>query len=278
MFDARLLRVGVETRGKVAWFDNLAIEVQATKTSLAAANEATVKITNLAKATRDAILTETSPWNKTQTRKRLIVEAGRSSYGYTRVFAGDIMSATASQPPDITVTLTAKTDAWNKTQFASTSKGPLVQARSIAQGIADSLGLAALRWDVPDKQVSNWEHSGALSEQVNALARLGRWSVFVDDDTLVVAPLGKPLASVSPAVLDSTSGMVGLPEATEQGVKVRMMFSPNVRCGAALTLRSAINPSVNGSFVIFKMSYELSNRADPFYIVVEAYKGDRYAT
>ena len=46
---------------------------------------------------RNYILTETSPFNKNKTPKKLIIEAGRVSTGTARLFVGDI---TASSPGD----------------------------------------------------------------------------------------------------------------------------------------------------------------------------------
>ena len=280
MFDDRLLRVGVETRGRIAWFDNLAIEASVTKTTGVSANEATVKITNLAKSTRDAILTETSPWNKIAVRKSIIVEAGRKSYGYSKIFSGDIVSATPSQPPDIQITISAKTNAWNKTQPISTGYPAVSQARAIAGDIAKSMGLA-LQYDADDIAISSYAFAGAKSDQLHALASIGRVNAYVDDGVLVVQTLGRPrsalpITDIRSDVLSAQSGMVGIPEATEHGVKVKMMFEPFSRCGGEINLSTQMNPVLSGKYIIFKMQYELANRAEQFYNIIEAYPRGRY--
>lgn len=276
-FDARLLRVGVEVAKRLVWYEGLAIEASMTKVANATANEATIKVTNIEKQTRNTILTETSPWNKFSARKRVIVEAGRQSYGYSRIFVGDIMNVSVTQPPDIAITISALTNAWNKTQVASRSYAGLVQARQIAQDIADSMGLA-LQYEADDKQISSYAFTGAKSAQMNKLSELGRVNAYIDDDRLVVKPIGVALKQTATAsnVLDIDSGMVGIPEVTEQGIKVKMMFEPHSRIGGTIQVRSKINPGANGEYIIFKMTYDLSNREDQFYNTVEAYKKGRY--
>lgn len=276
-FDPRLLRVGIEVGSNLVWYEGLAIEATITKVANATANDATIKIANIIKDTRNRILTETSPWNKFAVRKRVIVEAGRESYGYARVFTGDIMAADVSQPPDIGVTITAKTNAWNKTQIATRSYAGLVQARTVAQDIADSMGLS-LQFDVQDKQLANYAFSGAKSAQLQKLAELGRVNAYIDDDRLIVKPLGNALQEyVSETdVLSADSGLVGIPEVTEQGIKAKMMFEPYSKCGGTLRIKSVVNPAANGEYVIFKMTYDISNRNEQFYNTIEAHKKGRY--
>lgn len=275
-FDNRLLRVGVEIGKELVWFEGLAIECSITKTTAPTANDATVKITNISKVHRDHILTETSPWNKLGVRKRVIVEAGRQSYGYSRIFTGDIINATVQQPPDIAITITARTDNWNKTQVTSKSYNGLVSCKRVAQDIADDLGLS-LVFESQDKQIASYAFTGAKSQQLNKLGELGGVNAYIDDDKLIVKDIGKPVQQATAStVLDLTSGMVGIPEVTEQGIRVKMMFEPFSKCGGQIEVKSQINPGANGKYNIFKMTYDLANRSEPFYTTIEAYKQGRY--
>lgn len=275
-FDNRLLRVGVEIGKELVWFEGLAIVVSATKTTGVDANDATITISNITKEHRDHILTETSPWNKLGVRKRVIVEAGRQSYGMSRIFVGDIINATVQQPPDIAVVLTAKTNNWNKMQVVSKSYSSLVSCRAIASDIAKSMDLA-LVFEAQDKQIASYAFTGAKSQQLNMLGQMGGVNAYIDDDKLIVKDIGKPVvAATSTTVLDLNSGMVGIPEITEQGIRVKMMFEPFSKCGGQIEVRSVINPGVNGKYNIFKMTYDLANRAEPFYNTIEAYKQGRY--
>ena len=278
-FDNRILRVGVEIGKELVTFEGLAIEVSATKTSAVTANDATIKISNINKTHRDHILTETSPWNKLGVRKRVIVQAGRDSYGSSTIFIGDIISATVQQPPDIAITLKARTNNWNKTLVTSKSYGNLISCKRIAQGIADDMGLA-LVFEATDKQIASYAFTGAKSQQLDQLGQVGRVNAYIDDDKLIVVDIGKPLKSAGGTsnILDLDSGMVGIPELTEQGIKVKMMFEPHSKCGGLIQVRSRINPGANGKYIIYQMDYDLANRSENFYNTINAYKQGRYLT
>lgn len=276
MFDNRLLRVGVEIGKRIVWFEGLSIEATITKVANEVANEANVKITGISKTQRDQILTETTPWMHASTRKSLIIEAGRASYGTSRIYTGDIQTVGVSQPPDIAIDISAKTNAWNKLQVISKGYAASVSSKVVAADIADSMGLT-LVWEATDKQIGSYSFTGSKGQQLGQLGQLGQVNAYVDDDKLVVKDLGKPLGKVATvAILDSTSGMVGIPELTEQGIRVKMMFEPQSRCGGAITVDSKRNPGANGTYTIYKMTYDLANRQEPFYTTIEAYRKGRY--
>jgi hypothetical protein len=71
-------------------------------------------------------------------------------------------------------------------------------------------------------------------------------------------------------ILNSSTGMVGIPEITEQGVKVRYLLDNVSRLGSGLQITSDVYPAVNGNYVIFKLGFEISNRDTPFYFIAEA--------
>jgi len=68
--DKRIVRVGIETNGAIKYYEGLNITANGTKYGNANQNECEVKISNLDKATRDFILTETSPFNLNRTPKK----------------------------------------------------------------------------------------------------------------------------------------------------------------------------------------------------------------
>src|SRR5574340_62173 len=101
VIDQRILRVGIEVSGEIQWYEGLRITASGSKVVSDTQNECDVTIYNLSRAVRNYILTETSPFNKNRTPKKLIIEAGRVSTGTARLFVGDITSSSPTQPPDI---------------------------------------------------------------------------------------------------------------------------------------------------------------------------------
>lgn len=295
MLDPRLLRVSIGVGdGKLKVYEGLAMEVRASKFANATQNECEVKITNLDKPTRDYLLTELSPFNRNKSRKQLIVEAGRESTGYSLVYSGDITnlgsgkppqegkeaqatggavktaagkSAPVGQPPDITIILKSATAQHGKGQVVSKSLPSVASLRSIAASAAKDLGLA-LVYEATDKQVSNYSFTGAATKQVDHIASAGGVSAYVDDNTLVVKNKREALRN-RVKVLDATSGMIGIPEFTEHGVKVKMLYDGQVTLGGALEVKSSLNPAVNGQYVVYKLSHELANRDTPWYTIAE---------
>lgn len=265
--DPRLLRIGIEVNGVLKLYEGLAMTASGTKYANPIQNECEVKISNLDQATRDFLLTETSPFNKNKRRKLLTVEAGRKSTGYSLVFAGDITSAVGAQPPDITLTLKAATGDYAKGVIIAASQPAVSPLRNIASKVAGDLGLA-LRFEATPKQISNYTYTGSALKQVEHLGNMGRVNAFIDDKTLVVKNYNKALERrVRDLSLDT--GLVGIPEFTEQGVKVKMLYDNATTLGGGLRITSKLNPAANGLYSVFKLGFELSSRDTPFYYVAE---------
>lgn len=266
--DPRLLRIGIEVSGQIRYYEDLNIEASGTKFANANENECEVKISNLSKTVRDYILSETSPFLKSKTPKRLIVEAGRLSTGYSTIFIGDIISAVPSQPPDIELTIKAQTGSTSKGDIVAKSFGEKTNLSQLAKEVAKDLGLV-LVFNARDKKVSNYSFTGGKLKQVEELGRMGGVNAFIDDDKLVVKDVEAPLNGKT-QLLDKTSGMIGLPEITEHGIKVKYLYNNESAIGGALEIRSEINPAANGSYIIYKLSFDLASRNNQFYLTAEA--------
>lgn len=270
--DPRIVRVGIEVDGVAKVYEGLNITATGTKFANANQNECEVKITNLSKATRDYILSETSPFNANRTPKRLFVEAGRVSYGATRLFQGEITAATPSQPPDITITLKALTGNYAKGDIVARTGGLSTPLSVLSRRVADDLGLA-LQFEAREKLIANYAFSGANIKQVDALGGSGGVSVFVDDGVLIVKERALPLAGRL-RVLNVDSGLIGIPEVTERGIKVRFLLDNRTVLGGALRLESVIYPSVNGEYTIYKLGFQVASRDTPFYWIAEASRNE----
>lgn len=273
MFDGRLLRIGVEIAGQIRWYTDMQITASVTKFANAIQNEASVKITNMRKDARDYILTETTPFNLNRVRKKIIIEAGRESYGYFRLFEGDIMAVTPGQPPDIGLAFTCKSNEWDKGSIVSKSMASQVPLSRICAMVADAIG-ATLVFEAKDKNIYNYSFTGAALRQVDKLVQVGKVNAYMDDNNLVVKDYNTPIKNVS-HVISAESGMIGIPQINEQGIQVTMLLNSSVRLGGEIEIKSVLNPTANAKFCVFKLTYELSNRDEPFYVIAE---GKRYGT
>lgn len=268
--DPRIVRVGITINDELRIYEGLAIIAQGSKYASATQNETTIRIANLDKATRDFLATEGTPFNRIRNRKRqkVFIEAGRESTGVTLVFVGDITLVNPSQPPDIWTTIKAITSSFSKGKVISVSGGAISSLSNICSQAADELGLT-LRFEATDKQIANYGYSGSADKQVNKIGELANVDAYIDDTDLVVKNVNAPLTGRR-RKLSAANGMIGKPEFTDFGIRVRFLFDVQTRVGDELEVSSEIYPAANGIYIIYKMDFDLSNRDTPFYYVAEA--------
>lgn len=266
--DPRVVRVGIEVGGKLRWYEGLDIRATGTKYDNATQNECTVTISNLAKDVRDQILTETSPFLKPEARKRLILQAGRQSYGVKQIFVGEVFASSISQPPDIAITLKTATGATKNLEVVSISQPAMTSLSSIAKQVGKDLGVG-VRFEASDKKIANYSFAGSPTKQIQKLAEAGNVDAFLDDETLVVKDSNRGVGN-RVKVLNLETGMIGVPEFTEVGVKVKYLLDADSAIGGLLKITSILNPALNGTYIIYKLSFEIASRDTPFYYVAEA--------
>lgn len=264
--DLRRARLGIEVSGRINWYNSdggFKIKATGTKYANPEQNECTVVITNLKRQTRDFLVTEASPFNSNPTPKRLILEVGRVSTGLFRLFVGDITSAEPSAPPDIELTIVAKTANASKGKLTAKSAGAQSKLSAIAKSIADDIGVD-LDFQAQDKNIGNYTHSGPELKQVELLQQAGGVSAYIDDGKLVVKDALMPLTGRI-RILNKNSGMVGVPKPTEKGLKVTFTIDPDTVLGGALRLQSQINPAANGDYVITQLAFDVATHETPFF-------------
>jgi len=267
-FDNRIVKVGIEVNGQIKTYEGLNIIASGTKYANANQNTCELKISNLNKETTDFILTETSPFNLNRTPKKLILYAGRESYGASIIFSGNITNSSPSQPPDITLTLKCMTGYFLGGNIISTNQSSQAKLSDIATEVSRDLG-TGLNFQATDINISNYSHSGSSIKQIDKIGEMGNIDAYLDDDVLVVKNRNQPLTNTL-TILSADTGMVGIPELTEQGVKVKFMLDNRTKLGGSIRINSKIYPAVNGDYVIYKLNFEISSRDTPFYYIAEA--------
>lgn len=263
MMDLRRVRLGVEVQGRINWYEGLRINASGTKYASAMQNECTVTIDGLSRDVRDYILAETSPYMMRRRPQRIILEAGRVSTGVHRLFSGDVISSAISEPPDVRLTLTAKTGAWAAGRVVSDSGPPLEQLSSVARRAAE-LCEVGLSFEATEKNIACFTYSGGAIGMIDALQQAGGVRAFIDDEVLYVTDQDRPVRGRH-RILTMDTGMVGIPKPTLRGVDVKYIIDGESSVGGALTIESVMNPSVNGTYTIYQLSFEVSSHDDPFF-------------
>ncbi|MEY0026206.1 hypothetical protein AB7W40_19680 [Providencia rettgeri] len=263
MIDLRRIRVGIEVNDRLQWYEGLRIRASGTKYANPLQNECTVNIDGLNADTRNRLLTETSPYTKNQSPHRLILEAGRASTGVFRIYVGDIVSAEIASPPDVTLTLKAKTNNATARDIISSSGGAMSKLSDIAKNIARDCQVQ-LDFQATDKNVANWYFCGSTLKQVERLQEAGNVKAFIDDDKLHVKDQDKAVKGRL-RILNQKSGMVGIPKATEKGVDVTYLIDGESSLGGTLRLESKFNPALNGDYIIEQLKFDIASHDDPFF-------------
>ena len=234
-------------------------------------NEVEIRIANINKQTRDYLLTEGTPFNRVrnagQRRNRIIVEAGRESYGYSVVFVGDITTVTMTTPPDIWVVIKALTTQYQKGDLVSRSLPSQSNLSVIAQQVATDLGLS-LVFEAPDITVSNYTYTGSATKQVDVLDEIQGINAYVNDEQLVIKRENQPLVN-QVKTLNIDTGMIGIPEFIDYGIRVKFLLDNKTDIGTRLDIESLIYPAANGSYSIYKLEFEIASRDLPFYYIAE---------
>lgn len=267
-FDPRLLSVGIQINEELVTFsESFAIKAHGCKFSNALQNECDVEIANLNPNHRNYLLTATSPFNSNRTPKVLRLSAGRVSTGLFTVYVGDIRTVTISQPPDIGLKMKCGTGHFKKGSVGRRSGGKITSLSTIASATAANLGLS-LQMETKEVNISNYAYSGNALDETEELGKAGNCQCFIDDQHLVLKPTHVALSGPVLDVSEET-GMIGLPEVNEQGLKVKFLFNSLAKLGGAINVTSKLNPAANGIFVIYKLGFELSSRDTEFYYTAE---------
>lgn len=261
--DLRRIRFGIEISGRINWYEGLRVKASGTKFANAQQNECTLTVSGLSMTTRDHLLTETSPFNKNPSPKRMMIEVGRVSTPMFRIFTGDIVSAEPSSPPDVDVIIKAKTQSAQASNVIAISGGTISKLSAVSQRVADEIGVG-LDFQALDKNISNFSYSGAALKMVNLLQDSGGVRAFIDDELLIVKNYGEALSGRI-RILNQESGMVGIPKATEKGVDVTFLIDSESLLGGMLRLDTKMNKSINGDYVIDQLKFDVASHEDPFF-------------
>ncbi|MDE2100248.1 MAG: hypothetical protein KGL39_23560 [Patescibacteria group bacterium] len=278
-FDARLVEASIVLPTETFSFSG-DFDIRATGTNFGCPiqNTCTCRIDNLSQATRNAILTLASPLiyppannpaaaitNAEGTRPPVILtlKIGRQSSGTFELFYGNIFSCQMTQPPDIGIIVRSLTQSYNASLNYNLQLPATTRLSAVAYAVAQKNGLF-LDFEATDKNISNFNVSGSAQGMLTKLSQLGNIHVGVDKQTLWVTDAGKARKNTGFTLNDST-GLVGIPQVTEQGVIAKMMINSAITIGGAITIESFMNPAANGTFKVMKMDYDIASRDNPFW-------------
>lgn len=290
-FDNRLVTLGILIDGENITYDqSFYILASGTKYTDGSLGECNIRIDNIAQQTRDLLITKSSPFNINQrTFPTITLDVGRQSYGTFRLFQGNGIASNPSQPPDISLTLRSLTGSMLLGNVIASTLPTTCPLQTIAQQVANDLSAAnqaiggpaiILDFQATNRNISNYSFSGPTVKQVAKLNQLGGIRAFVDNNKLRVLDSGQPNRGTAnaPIQINARTGMVGVPEITELGVRVRCLIINQINVADQIQITSVRNPAANGNYTIYKLGFELASRDTPFYWIIEAQRFSLAAT
>lgn len=204
-------------------------------------NHAFIRIYNLSDSTAKSIDKEFT---------KVTLQAGYKSGAYGVVFTGDIKQVRRGRisATDTYLDILAG-DGDRSYNFA-------VMNETLAAGADDKTKLQSIErsMDLPQGYVADLT-PGALSrgkvqfgmarDYARDLAKRQDASWSIQNGKLTMIPLTSYKPG-PPVVLNSTTGMIGLPEQTEGGITVRALLNPNIQIGALVQINNA---SIQRAFI-----------------------------
>lgn len=269
--DDRIINLAIIVNDVIAWYggsgDDLYIEAKGANFANPTMGDCDITVLGLGEDVRNYILRNTKPLVVGADRIQVVLEVGRQSYGTHTRFRGDVFRSEPMNKPDLGLRLRCLTGFYNKRAIVSRSANTITSLSSIAQWIADDNGYG-LSFEINDKNVKSYSFTGSAQAQIERLEDIADAEVYVVDNVLYVKQPNTPSSRLAVRVADVENGLLSA-GSTESGVAIQMLYDPVTTIGSQVDLVSALNPAINGSYVVFKSDYHVANRADPFYLNVE---------
>jgi hypothetical protein len=275
-FDNRLVTLTLQLTTGIVEYSGVNIVASGRKYDTSIPADCEARIYNLTAADRNNILTQASPLKIGQnTPVNMVLSVGRESYGTFILYQGNVLSCDVTQPPDIGVGLRAITLGGAMGLIVQNNQSSIATLKTIAQSIADSLGVGLDFQATNDKQIDNYSFTGAALKQVEKLNHMGGIKAYIDNGTLVVQDANKPRTG-DVVQINANTGMVGIPQVTELGVIVKAMINPQIKLGGQVNVTSLINPAANGLYYVTQINFEVANRENPFWYTLSCLSPDKY--
>jgi hypothetical protein len=271
-FDKRIIEVGLELEpNQITTFRDLGIIASGTKFASPTQAVCTATIFNMTRDQRNYLLEKASfirKANYVPKQIKMTLSVGRESYGTFLMFEGFVYAGLATQPPDIGITLTSYSNSAMSGLVMGLNQSGTVPLKKICEQVA-AANQVTLDFQATDKNIDNFTFSGSPSKLIAKIEQCGQYEAFIDRSSLIVKDVGIPLSGQQIRLVNAQTGMVGIPEVNEWGVRVKMMIDNTVSIGSPVRIESEFNPGANGDYYIYKLDFHVANRENPFYYVMD---------
>lgn len=272
--DKRICYVQIQTPSGDKEIRNISIKGRITRKMSETGSTAKISIANLSREDVEYLTTYTSPYVDQSKKKRINVFAGYESTGVGMIFSGDIYSALPEGLPDTWLNIEAKTEYFNQQNIITLSQSKM-NTKSIASIVANQLNLALVWRSKSEKFIDAFNFTGAKTKLLNRLNQLDNFTAFVDNGSLLVIDSNEQPPETSSTkkagyikLINANSGMIGIPQPDEHGVKIKVLLDPAFNLGDWFKLESERLPIVNGFYQVYEMTYDFATREPQYYLEI----------
>ena len=178
--------------------------------------------------------------------------------GVSEVFSGTITKAGAdfNASPDVKFKIEAAVGYFGR----MTAQGPTAihgsqDASAFIKGQCEKAGFKFVNQGVSAK-ISDCVFQGSPIQQAQACASQIGAELILDDGSAVLMQSGAGREG-NTVVLSSTTGLLGYPAITQNGVECKAIFNPDFRFGGLIQLDTVV-PKASGVWKIVKLTHKLS--------------------
>lgn len=235
------------------------VSFSVTQSVSGAVPEAKITVYGLTKEKMAYLATSVSPWQKERVYNRIVINAGTQTCSGL-IFDGEIIEAV----PDLSNT-NAKIDlscmSYYKTMLESpksyTFKGAVFVSR-IAEKLARDLDAAFVDGlGTGDKQIDGYsEQNKNIVDHMRALAQTAEMDVWAAGGRLFIKKRAHSLPGLNIFEISAGKNMIGNPEPTDTGCRVKIKMTPAVSAGQEVCVNSSVFPVLNsGNFVVQSLEH-----------------------
>lgn len=227
---------------------NTKISFEVNSTISGASNTANITITGLTREKMAHLATTYTNWVNFQSQGSIVLDIGYENLHGT-VFDGDIRVGTPNLDTENYNIRLQCMEGWydtlQKPESYSFESGKLVS--EIASEIASDNGLVFINQLENDVETSGFLYeASSVYQQIRALSAASGCLIWISNGRLYIRNKGSEVKEKPTLVID-INNMIGTPEPTEIGCKVKIRLNPSVYVGQVVKLNSLKFPTTNSS-------------------------------
>ena len=270
MFDRVVYVEFITASGEMKRLEGIDVKFSISKYMGVVMNEATIDIYNLAKEDIEYLTTFTSQFIAYDKRKRIRIFGGYKDTSVGLLFDGDIVEAIPTSPPDIILRCKAMTGHYGNSTIISKSITQPITVKDLLKQASGWIGRDINDYTTSNKKIDGFYYTGAETQLIGQINNIPDITCFEDDGALTVVDSKNPNIQKGTRLINSSSGMIDIPQPDALGIKVKILLDPDIRLGQTIKIESSSIPACNGLYWIYEFSHRGHLRGTEFYTEISA--------